>query len=174
MTDDRPAWHAPRDGAAGSPRARRGIEGPACLARAGPDDARALAEVAATTLPEPWTEEGFRAQLTRPEARIWLARVGPETIGFLAAHRVLEELQVLALGVVPAARRQGTGRGLLERALASEPGLREVHLEVRSNDADAQAFYGRLGFAPVGRRPGFYPGGVDAVLMCRALPPGPA
>jgi ribosomal-protein-alanine N-acetyltransferase len=143
------------------------------VARAGSEHAAALAETAAKTLPEPWTEAGFRAQLSRPETRAWLALEGAETVGFVVAHRVREELQILSLAVAAPFRRRGTGRALLERALESEPGVREVHLEVRSNDAGAQAFYRRVGFGEVGRRPRFYPGGVDAVLMRRALPPQP-
>jgi ribosomal-protein-alanine N-acetyltransferase len=45
-----------------------------------------------------------------------------------------------------------------------------VHLEVRSNDAAAQAFYERLGFRRVGLRRGFYAGGVDALLLARPAP----
>jgi ribosomal-protein-alanine N-acetyltransferase len=140
------------------------------FARAGPEDAAALAETAASTLPEPWSEAGFRAQLSRPEARAWLAREGGETVGFVVVHRVLEELQILSLAVAARFRRRGIGRVLLERALASEPGVREIHLEVRSNDPVAQALYRCLGFEEVGRRPRFYPGGVAAALMRRALP----
>jgi ribosomal-protein-alanine N-acetyltransferase len=139
------------------------------FALAGSRDAAAFARAAAEALPEPWTEAGFRAQLARPETRAWRACQGSALVGFLVAHRVLDELQVLSLAVAESFRRQGTGRALLERALRSEPGVREVHLEVRSNDAAAQAFYRHAGFAEVGRRPGFYAGGVDAVLMRRVL-----
>jgi ribosomal-protein-alanine N-acetyltransferase len=149
-------------------------EAVARLSRARPEDADALAALAAAALPDPWTARGFRAQLARPEARVWLARVGTEPAGFLVGHRVLDEFQILALAVAAPARRRGAGRALVEGALESERGVRQVHLEVRSNDAIAQAFYLRLGFLPVGRRPGFYPGGVDAILMRRTLPAGTA
>lgn len=144
---------------------------PPLVGRAGPGDAAALAAIAAAALPEPWSEAGFTEELTLPEARVWVARgAAGEAVGYLAAHRVLDELQVLSLAVAAGQRRRGTGRALLERALASEPGLRVVHLEVRSNDAAAQAFYGRVGFRPVGLRRGFYRGGVDAVLLARPAP----
>jgi ribosomal-protein-alanine N-acetyltransferase len=135
---------------------------------AGPADAKALAALAAAALPEPWSEAGFAEEIGLPEARVWVAR-GPagEAVGYLVAHRVLDELQVLSLAVAEDRRRRGAGRALLERALAGEPGLRVVHLEVRSNDAVAQAFYERLGFRRVGLRRGFYPGGVDALLLAR-------
>jgi ribosomal-protein-alanine N-acetyltransferase len=144
---------------------------PPLVARAAPGDAAAIAAIAAEALPEPWSEAGFAEEIGLPEARVWLARGGAgEPVGYLVAHRVLDELQVLSLAVAQGQRRRGTGRALLERALASEPGLRVVHLEVRSNDAAAQAFYHRVGFRPVGLRRGFYPGGVDALLLARPAP----
>jgi ribosomal-protein-alanine N-acetyltransferase len=148
--------------------------------RAAPADAAPLAALAAESLSEPWSEAAFASELRLPAARVWLIR-GPAgaPAGYLAAHRVLDELQIHSLAVAPAVRRRGLGRALLERALA-EPGLRLAHLEVRCNDASAQAFYAALGFGRVGRRPGFYPGGIDALSLRRVVvaraeapPPGP-
>jgi ribosomal protein S18 acetylase RimI-like enzyme len=146
------------------------VSSAARVERAAPADAAALAALAAASLPEPWSEAGFAAELAAPTARVWLVR-GPAgaPLGYVAAHRVLDELQVHSLAVALAERRRGLGRALLERALG-EPGLRVAHLEVRCNDASAQAFYAALGFEPVGRRPGFYPGGVDALAMARTMP----
>ena len=144
------------------------------IVRAAPSDAAALAGLAAAALPEPWSEEGFAEELTLPQARIWLARSAGRPVGYLAAHRIVDELLVLSVAVAEAQRRRGTGRALLERAVASEPGVRVVHLEVRSNDAGAQAFYDRLGFRRVGIRGGFYPGGVDAFLLSRRVAGGEA
>jgi ribosomal-protein-alanine N-acetyltransferase len=145
-------------------------EEPPSIERAGPGDAPALAAIAAEALPEPWSEAGFAEEITLPEARVWLARGSKgHALGYLVAHRVLDELQILSLAVASGQRRRGTGRALLERALASEPSLRVVHLEVRSNDAAAQAFYDRVGFRPVGLRRGFYPDAADAVLLARTV-----
>ena len=144
--------------------------------RARATDAAALAELAAASLPEPWSEAGFAEEIRAAEARVWIVR-GPagEPIAYLAAHRVLDEIQVLSLAVAADQRRRGLGRSLVEHALAAEEALASAHLEVRGNDAGAQAFYARLRFRPVGRRIGFYPGGTDAITMTRDLradPPG--
>jgi ribosomal protein S18 acetylase RimI-like enzyme len=144
---------------------------PSLVTRAGPGDAAALAAIAAEALPEPWSEAGFAEEIGLPEARVWVARdPAGHAVGYLVAHRVLDELQVLSLAVAEGRRRRGAGRALVERALASEPGLRVAHLEVRSNDAAAQAFYERIGFRSAGLRRGFYPGGVDALLLARPAP----
>ena len=144
------------------------------IERAVPADAPALAALAAESLPEPWSVAGFAGELATPAARVWLVR-GPAgaPAAYLAAHRVLDELQVHSLAVARAQRRRGLGRALVEHALVAEPGLRAAHLEVRCNDASALAFYAVLGFRPVGRRPGFYAGGVDAVSMSRFVAASP-
>ncbi|MGH7287248.1 MAG: GNAT family N-acetyltransferase [Myxococcota bacterium] len=143
------------------------------IERAAAGDAAALAALAASSLTEAWSERGFAAELARPGARIWAAR-DPDgrLVGYLAAERVQGELLVHSLAVERDQRRRGTGRALLEQALAREPGVRVVHLEVRSNNAGAQAFYARVGFRAVGRRRGFYADGADAVLLTRAVPDG--
>jgi ribosomal protein S18 acetylase RimI-like enzyme len=152
----------------GRPRARVG--------RASASDAAALARLAAASLPEPWSEAGFAEEIQVPDARVWLVRdPAGAPIAYLVAHRVLDEIQILSLAVAAGQRRRGLGRALVEHALAEELALATAHLEVRSNDAGAQAFYASLRFRPVGRRIGFYPGGIDAISMSRDLqadPPG--
>lgn len=144
--------------------------------RARATDAAALARLAAASLPEPWSEAGFAEEIEAPDARVWIVRdPAGAPIAYLVAHRVLDEIQVLSLAVGAAQRRRGLGRSLVEHALGEEVGLAAAHLEVRSNDAGAQAFYASLRFRPVGRRIGFYPGGIDAISMSRdvlAHPPG--
>jgi [ribosomal protein S18]-alanine N-acetyltransferase len=69
---------------------------------------------------------------------------------------------------VPAARRRGIARLLLENLLteARRRGAVEAFLEVRVDNAAARALYLREGFTQVGVRPGYYDGGrVDAVVM---------
>jgi ribosomal protein S18 acetylase RimI-like enzyme len=142
------------------------------IARAALADAAPLATLAASALPEAeaWSEPGFAVEIAAPQARVWVARSpGGALVGYLVAHRVLDELQLLSIAVEAAARRRGVGRALIEGALASEPGLRSLQLEVRADDPGAQAFYARLGFRALGRRPGFYAGGVDALLLGRDL-----
>ena len=53
------------------------------------------------------------------------------------------------MGLLPAFRRQGIGKRLIQRALAAarDFGLRRVELTVRENNANAIALYRRVGFA---------------------------
>jgi GNAT superfamily N-acetyltransferase len=54
---------------------------------------------------------------------------------------------VIDLFVLPASRRRGTGRALVQAALAAVPGT--VALRVDDTAAEARALYAGLGFRPV-------------------------
>ena len=93
--------------------------GPLRIEAAVPHDAAALALLSAAALPDAWSERGFAAEIAAPQARVWVAR-GPagRPIGYLVAHVVCEEIQVLSLAVAADCRRRGVGQRLLEHALA--------------------------------------------------------
>lgn len=111
------------------------------------------------------------AHVEQPPTR---ARTGT-LVGFLAARAAVDELDVTRLAVEEVARRRGIGRRLVEAMLAHActVGARSVTLEVRADAGPARALYGSLGFVQDGLRPGYYPDGVDAVLMRRTFAPAP-
>lgn len=140
------------------------------LARVRCGDAAAVASLAASALPDPWSERAYAEELARPGTlALWLR--DPEPAGFLLGHLVCDELHVLALAVVPDRRRDGIGRTLVEAALrrARCRGARVAHLEVREGNAAARALYAGLGFLAVGRRRRYYRDGEDAVLLTRSM-----
>ena len=124
----------------------------------------------------PWTPANFREAL----AAGYSARAG-EREGRIVAYGVLMlapgEAQLLNLSVVPDARREGLGRGLLARFLddAARLHAEQVFLEVRVSNKAAIALYEREGFVRVARRVAYYPirvgesHGEDALVMRRAL-----
>ena len=72
------------------------------------------------------------------------------------------------IATAPAARRTGLGRALLRALLerAAALGAPSVLLEVRTDNAGAQALYRSAGFREVGVRRGYYqPSGADALVM---------
>jgi ribosomal-protein-alanine N-acetyltransferase len=93
-------------------------------------------------------------------------------VGFLAARRAADEIEILNLAVLPEFRRKRFGRQLVEAALrkAAEAGARVAHLEVRCSNQAAIAFYEGCGFRPTGRRRGYYSNPLEnALLMELAL-----
>lgn len=81
-----------------------------------------------------------------PEAENWVAVRGGAPAGFIG----LIDNFVGGLFVAPALHGQGIGRMLVDHAAALK-GMLE--LEVYAANPGAHAFYRRLGFAEIGRRP---------------------
>jgi ribosomal protein S18 acetylase RimI-like enzyme len=54
-------------------------------------------------------------------------------------------------------------------AFGKEQGVRTLSLEVRASNEGAQAFYRKLNFVAVYRRPNYYPDGEDAVVMMAGI-----
>jgi ribosomal-protein-alanine N-acetyltransferase len=102
----------------------------------------------------------------------WVAETDGATVGFLAALFSGEEIEILNLAVLPAARRARVASSLLEAALAAarNSGGNRAFLEVRSSNAGAIAFYERHGFQPAGRRIAYYAAQVeDGLVFSRVL-----
>lgn len=143
------------------------------------EDAPALAALERHAVDSAWTPEDFRAELDRPQARLWVVRPGPGAppVAYLSCWEVAGEVQILNLVTHPEHRRQGHARRLLARlfACAGARGIARVTLDVRRGNSAALALYRSAGFRAVGVRPGYYSGGQeDALLMDREPPwPGP-
>jgi ribosomal-protein-alanine N-acetyltransferase len=89
-----------------------------------------------------------------------------EILGYGGLMLIEEDAHITTLAVVPGFRRLRLGTRLLltlvERAVGG--GARHLTLEVRATNTDAQRLYERFGFAPVGKRKGYY-AGEDAIVM---------
>lgn len=79
--------------------------------------------------------------------------------------------RLITIDVDPALRRQGVGHRLLEETerRLQAAGASAVTLEVAVDNASAQSFYERHGYARTGRIPGYYLGRIDALVMEKQL-----
>ena len=139
---------------------------------AGPDLDAVLA-IEAEAFSSPWTREMYLAELENVGVSFcFLAR--DETgrpVGFCSFWRIVDELHINNLAVVPACRRRGIGSTLLTFALQKGValGARSATLEVRRSNEDARRLYERFGFAASGVRRAYYSNPVeDALVMWRA------
>lgn len=120
--------------------------------------------------PEPWTEGLFWSELGQLDTRHYLVAVrGDEIIGYAGLCDYPDEVFVQTMAVARAAQRSRLGSRLLTALLdeAERRGQRSVGLEVRADNATAQRLYARHGFKQTGVRRGYYPGGVDALVLTR-------
>ena len=82
---------------------------------------------------------------------------------------MLDEAEILNLGVAEAVRRQGIARALVRALLAqfSRQGVRTVFLEVRESNHPARGLYESFGFREVGRRSRYYQRPVEDAVVLR-------
>ena len=96
----------------------------------------------------------------------------PTVVGWAGLESVCGEGSVTNIAVLPKFRRRGTGEALTRALLAAaqELALDRLLLEVRVSNAPAIALYEKLGFSPLGVRPGFYEAPrEDALIMQRVF-----
>lgn len=135
---------------------------------AGLDDADAIAELEAAAAHHPWTASQVAAHLGLEASCSWIARIDGVPVGWVLATAVADEGELCSVGTLPAARRRGVARALLDALVAGwrARGVTVAWLEVRVDNVAARALYARTGWSEAGVRRRYYADGVDAVV-CR-------
>ncbi|WP_150307908.1 tRNA (adenosine(37)-N6)-threonylcarbamoyltransferase complex transferase subunit TsaD [Planctomonas psychrotolerans] len=125
-----------------------------------------------------WSANAMGAELASPHA-YYLVVVDSERPDDVVAYAGLlapegaGEADVQTIAVAPSARRRGLGRALMLSLVteARKRGAREVFLEVRADNPNAETLYRALGFEHIATRPHYYqPDDVDALVMRLAVP----
>ena len=120
---------------------------------------------------DPWSEKSIASELTNPLS-YWLVAVEGDTVaGYIGSQSVMGESDMMNVAVAPEYRRRGMGEALV---LALAQGLKEqgnesLALEVRASNVPAIALYEKLGFAQVGRRPGYYRNPREDALILKKM-----
>lgn len=142
------------------------------------DDLDAIMAIEQRTFPDDaWSSATMRAELADRNG-YYLVAFPPGEPGRIDAYaglrapRRLPQADIQTIAVVESARRHGLGRVLMLRLIdeARDRGAKELFLEVRSDNPNAQALYESLGFEQIAVRPGYYPGGVDAHILRLVIP----
>ena len=81
-----------------------------------------------------------------------------EVIGYIGMKVVLDEADITNVAVLPAYRKKGIARKLLQQLLdeARQQGIYSIYLEVRDSNAAAITLYKHAGFKEVGKRKNYY------------------
>ena len=119
--------------------------------------------------PFPWGEEALRDTIVSSGHHLMSLREG-RAVGFLLSNFVLDEAQLLLIGVSPDWQGVGVGAQLLKELInrSLEQGRKLIYLEVRSGNERAIRMYRSFGFLDIGVRRDYYPGLVgreDAIVM---------
>ncbi|HWW65046.1 MAG TPA: ribosomal protein S18-alanine N-acetyltransferase [Sphingomonadaceae bacterium] len=119
---------------------------------------------------EAWTAAQCLGILGLPGVWLTLAEVDGAVAGFALARVIVDEAELLLIGVKPGQRRAGIGGALLDHCadMARERRAKRLYLEVR-NGNKAAILYERAGFSQIGRRPAYYRGKDGAVYDALSL-----
>ena len=133
------------------------------------DDVIAIEEASFTN---PWTRQMYLAELERPGLSFCYLARNPDrqAVGFCSFWRVVDELHINNLAVIPGQRRAGIATVLLRYVLTEGARLGAVRatLEVRKSNEPARLLYERMGFSVAGVRRAYYTKPVeDAIILWR-------
>lgn len=136
------------------------------------DDFREVTAIERASFATPWPEQTFLNLLRRSNACLLSAVDSDQRVlGYAAIWFSHGEGELGNLAVDPTARRTGVG-SLLLKAILREGRTREarqIFLEVRETNLNAQSLYERHGFELVGRRENYYESPVEDALVLRCL-----
>ena len=132
-------------------------------------DIDAVLAIEEASFTSPWTREMYIAEFdNRGISFFYLAKTSRgDIVGFCSFWRVLDELHINNLAVLPQHRRTGAATALLSGVLAegARLGARRATLEVRHSNTPAQHLYERFAFTVAGVRRGYYTNPVEDALV---------
>ena len=134
-----------------------------------PDQIDAVLAIEEASFTNPWTREMYRAELeNRGVSYCYLANdAAGATVGFCSFWRVLDELHINNLAVVPSRRRAGVATALLAHVMRQGValGATRATLEVRRSNDAARLLYERFGFTVTNVRHAYYTKPVEDALV---------
>ncbi|MFZ5502205.1 MAG: ribosomal protein S18-alanine N-acetyltransferase [Pseudomonadota bacterium] len=118
----------------------------------------------------PWSRGNFCDAL-RNGYQCYLDEFNNTPRAYAIVMPVVDEAELLNIGVAAAQQRQGLGRAMLREILklARDRQMKRMFLEVRPSNLPAIALYETVGFCEIGRRRGYYQGSEDALIMACEL-----
>lgn len=108
---------------------------------------------------EAWTAAQCLSLLAAPATGLFLAEQDEKVVGFALTRWIVDEEELLMIGVDPEFQRQGIAHNLLSHIIdrARSANRVRIFLEVRSNNP-ALSFYQNSGFEYCGTRRSYYRG----------------
>jgi ribosomal-protein-alanine N-acetyltransferase len=134
-----------------------------------PDQIDAVLAIEEVSFTNPWTRVMYLAELENSDVSFCFTAndASGRAVGFCSFWRVLDELHINNLAVLPDVRRTGVATALLTHVLAygASLGARRATLEVRRSNEPARLLYERFGFTVAGVRHGYYTKPVEDALV---------
>lgn len=129
----------------------------------------AIADLEQQCFADPWSITSISSELENPLSLWIVAMDGPVLAGYVGSQSVMGWADMMNLAVAPAYRCRGVGASLVLELIRrlQENQVTSLTLEVRASNVPAIQLYDKLGFAEVGRRPGYYHNPKEDALILR-------
>ena len=121
---------------------------------------------------EAWSLASWWGELAgRPRREYVVAEDADGIAGYGGLDHAGDTSDVMTIATLPRARGTGLGRRLLAELVdrARAAGAERLVLEVRADNVAARGLYDSAGFGMLQTRRGYYPGGVDALVLALDL-----
>ncbi|MFQ5519134.1 MAG: ribosomal protein S18-alanine N-acetyltransferase [Mariprofundus sp.] len=137
------------------------------------EDAEILYRLNKDAFAEYWSRQSLLSAL-QSGYDLLLCETDGKAVAYLLSLSIIDEIQILQIGVAKPYRRQGLARQMTQALMTNAVDCSSVTLEVRLSNQAARALYAGLGFEEVGYRKNYYAPDVtgvreDAVLMTRTI-----
>ncbi len=128
-----------------------------------------VAELEKQCFSDPWSARSIASEVDGPLSLWLVALEGEAVVGYVGAQTVLGETDMMNIAVHPDHRRKGIAQTLVMELIRElkAAGAYQLTLEVRASNENARKLYDKLGFAQVGRRPGYYHHPKEDALILR-------
>jgi ribosomal-protein-alanine N-acetyltransferase len=134
-----------------------------------PEDIDEVLRIEQASFANPWTRDMYLAELEhRGTSYCYIAREDDgAAVGFCSFWRILDELHINNLAVLPEKRRSGIATALLTFVMheGARLGAQRATLEVRRSNDVARRLYEQFGFAVAGVRRAYYTQPVEDALV---------
>jgi len=122
------------------------------------EDAAVIFEIGRECFSDAWRRETIEKDMAGAHSRYTVAEREGEILAYACWWTVVDEAQLVNIGVRKSARRQGIAEALVAEGLVAVEarGIASVYLEVRMSNLPAQALYRKFGFTVQAMRKGVY------------------
>jgi len=138
------------------------------------EDLSAVLQIETQVYPNPWTEEHFRLELTKPYSH-FLVFTDDETdsivAGYVVAWVMFDECQILNIATGLNYRGLGLAKQMIQKvvSIVAKKEIKKVVLDVRKSNGAAIQLYQQMNFNITHVRKEFYSNGEDAYQMTLRL-----
>jgi len=120
-----------------------------------------------------WTHDMFHNELAEVgiSREVMVARLAGKIVGYVSLRYVADEGDIVTIAVDASEQKQGVGTLMMDwlEATAKVHGVRNLFLEVRSDNIPAIAMYLARDFERIDLRKNYYGTDVDAYVMRKRL-----